>query len=189
MTTDTVRNEQRARLVHALARAGEGREEALSEIYDLTSAKLYGICLRILGDAQEAEDALQDVYVSVWRRAASFDAGRASPITWLATLARNRAIDRLRSGRRGGTSAPIEAAHDIADPGPDALMVLQASEDQARLTGCIAELEARAADAIRSAFFGGFTYAELAERASVPLGTMKSIVRRGLMKLKDCLER
>lgn len=161
----------------------------MREIFDLTSAKLYGICLRILSDAQEAEDALQEVYVSVWRRAASFEPGRASPITWLATLARNRAIDRLRSRRRAGTSAPIEAAHDIADPGPSALMSLEAAEDRARLNSCIGELEARSADAIRSAFFGGLTYAELAEGASVPLGTMKSIIRRALMKLRDCLER
>ena len=189
MVTDDARSEQRARLVRALARAGEGREDALREIYDLTSAKLYGICLRILGDAQEAEDALQDVYVSVWKRAASFDSGRASPITWLATLARNRAIDRLRSSRRGGSPAPIEAASDIADPGPSALIALEASEDRARLSSCIGELEERSAAAIRSAFFGGFTYAELAERSAMPLATMKSIVRRALMKLKDCLER
>jgi RNA polymerase sigma factor (sigma-70 family) len=189
MATDGARNEQRERLVRALARASEGREDSLREIYDLTSAKLYGICLRILGDAQEAEDALQDVFVSVWKRAGSFDAARASPITWLATLARNRAIDRLRSSRRGGAAAPIEAAYDIADPAPSALMALEASEDRARLTGCIGELETRSADAIRSAFFGGFTYAELADKAGVPLGTMKSVVRRALMKLKDCLER
>lgn len=189
MAMDAARNEQRERLVRALASAAEGREDSLREVYDLTSAKLYGICLRILGDAQEAEDALQDVYVSVWKRAGSFDSSRASPITWLATLARNRAIDRLRSSRRGGAAAPVEAAHDIADPAPSALMALEASEDRARLTGCIGELEVRFAAAIRSAFFGGFTYAELADKAGVPLGTMKSIVRRALMKLKDCLER
>jgi RNA polymerase sigma factor (sigma-70 family) len=189
MAAEDVRSEQRARLVRALARAGEGRDDALHEIYDLPAAKLYGICLRILGDAEEAEDALQDVYVSVWKRAASFDASRASPITWLATLARNRAIDRLRSRRRGGVVAPVEAALDIADPEPSALTALEASEDRARLNGCIGELEARAAAAIRGAFFGGFTYAELAEQAAMPLATMKSIVRRALMKLKDCLER
>src|SRR4030095_4109354 len=134
---DQVRNEQRARWVRALQRAGEGREDSMREIFDLTSAKLYGICLRILSDAQEAEDALQEVYVSVWRRAASFEPGRASPITWLAAFARHRAIDRLRSRRRAGTSAPIEAAHDIADPGPSALMSLEGGADRARLHRCL----------------------------------------------------
>src|SRR4051812_39696296 len=116
MSTDAVRDAQRERLVRALERAGQADEASLREIYELTSAKLFGICLRILGDTQEAEDALQDVYVSVWRRAASFDASRASPITWLATLARNRAIDRLRSSRRAGTSEPPEAAAQVPDP-------------------------------------------------------------------------
>lgn len=179
----------RARLVRALARTGEGSEDSLREVYDLTSAKLYGICLRILGDAQEAEDTLQDVYVTVWRRAASFEPGRASPITWLATLARNRSIDRLRNRRRTAGTVPVEAASDVADPGPGALALLEAGEDRSRLAACIGELESRSADAIRSAFFGGYTYAQLAERASVPLATMKSTIRRALIRLKDCLER
>ena len=91
--------QERQALLAALDRVAGGSEAALAEVYDRTSAKLFGICLRILGDRGEAEDALQEVYVSVWRRAGSFDASRASPITWLATLARNRAIDRLRVGR------------------------------------------------------------------------------------------
>lgn len=175
--------------MRALSRVSEGRQEALREIYDLTSAKLFGICLRILGDRQEAEDALQDVYLSVWRRAASFDRERASPITWLATLARNRAIDRLRVLKRGGAKVPVTDALELADPADDALARLQSSEDRQRLMACIAELEARSAAAIRGAFFGGATYAELAAGAEVPLGTMKSTVRRSLMKLKACLER
>jgi RNA polymerase sigma-70 factor (ECF subfamily) len=179
----------RSRLSDALARAGRGSQSALAEIYEATSAKLFGICLRILGDRGEAEDALQDIYLNVWRRAGSFDAERASPITWLATLARNRSIDRLRAngGRRG--SEPIEAALDVADPSPDAAASLEASQSSARLSGCIGELETRKAEAIRTSFFEGATYAELAERSDVPLGTMKSWIRRGLLQLKECLER
>ena len=177
----------RRQLSDALARAAGGNQSALSEIYEATSAKLFGICLRILRDRAEAEDALQEIYLNVWRKAASFDAERASPITWLATLARNRAIDRLRAGglRR---SEPIEFAAGIADPSPDAATVLEAAETSGRLTGCLEELEGRRADAIRTAFFGGATYAELAERGGVPLGTMKSWIRRSLLQLKDCLE-
>lgn len=189
MAADQDRDRQRARLARALALTGEGREDSLREVYDLTSTKLYGICLRILGDAEEAEDALQEVYVSVWRRAATFDGTRASPITWLATLARNRAIDRLRSSRRAGVPEPVEAAAEIPDPAPDALAGLEATQDRNRLMGCIGELEGRSANAIRQAFFGGLTYGELAERAGVPLGTMKSWIRRALLKLKACLER
>ena len=171
-----------------MARAGRGSQSALAEIYEATSAKLFGICLRILHDRAEAEDALQDIYLNVWRKAGSFDAERASPITWLATLARNRSIDRLRAGgvRR---SEPVEAASGIADPSPDAAALLESAETGSRLTGCIDELEAQRADAIRTAFFGGATYVDLADRSGVPLGTMKSWIRRGLLQLRECLER
>jgi len=179
----------RASLSAALQRVALGEKQALESVYDATSSKLYGICLRILRDRQEAEDVLQDVYLGVWRRAGSFDPARASPITWLATLARNRAIDRLRSLRRAGRTDPVEAAFDLPDPSPDALAALEQREDSRRLAGCLGELEQRASAAIRAAFFGGFTYSELAERSGVPLGTMKSWIRRGLEKLKDCLQR
>jgi len=180
---------ERQQLVDALERIGAGDEGALGEVYDRTSAKLFGVCLRILGDRGEAEDALQEVYVSVWRRAGSFDASRASAVTWLATLARNRAIDRLRAAGRPCATAPIEAALAMPDTADDALALLEAGEDRARLTGCIEELETRQSGAIRAAFFDGYTYAELAAREDVPLATMKSWVRRGLLRLRECLER
>lgn len=180
---------RRASLAAALGRVAGGEQSALGEVYDATAAKLFGICLRILGDREEAEDALQEVYVSVWRQAGRFDAGRASPITWLATLARNRAIDRLRSRRRSGEAQPVEAALNIADEAPDALANLEARQDRERLSACIGELERKTAEAIRTAFFGGLTYGELAASMEVPLGTMKSWIRRGLIKLKECLER
>lgn len=173
----------------AIERVSEGSETALAEVYDRTSAKLFGICLRILGDRGEAEDALQEVYVSVWRRAGSFDASRASAITWLAALARNRAIDRLRAAGRPRPTAPIEQGLEVADKGDDALTLLEADEERSRLTHCLGELDATASDAIRSAFFDGFTYAELATRAGVPLATMKSWIRRGLIRLRGCMER
>jgi RNA polymerase sigma-70 factor (ECF subfamily) len=182
-------NEARRTLSEALARVGGGSEAALREVYQSTSAKLFGLILRILNDRGEAEDALQEVYVSVWRRASSFDPARASPVTWLAAIARNRAIDRLRASGRPRPAEPIEAAAGVADGGEDALSRLEAGEDRARLVGCVEELEARQAAAIRSAFFGGLSYPELAERAGVPLGTMKSWIRRGLLRLRDCLDR
>lgn len=188
MQPDAKWEQQRSRLVNALVGAGQGREACLREVYDLTSAKLFGICLRILGDRQDAEDVLQEVYVTVWRRAAMFEADRSSPITWLSTLARNRAIDRLRSRRRQGSAEPVEAAFGLADPSPGALAGLETAEDRGRLVHCIEELEQRSADAIRNAFFAGLTYSELADRAGVPLGTMKSWIRRALMKLKACLD-
>jgi RNA polymerase sigma-70 factor (ECF subfamily) len=170
-------------------KVADGSRSALAEVYGKTSAKLFGICLRILGSRSEAEDVLQDVYINVWRKAGTFDPARASPITWLAALARNRAIDRLRAARSRGGTEPIEAAGEIVDDGEDALSRLEAMEEGRQLSTCIEELEARQAGAIRSAFFEGFSYSELAARSEVPLGTMKSWVRRGLLRLRECLER
>jgi RNA polymerase sigma factor (sigma-70 family) len=178
----------RSQLSAALARIAAGDRAALRIVYQDTSAKLFGVCLRILNDRSEAEDVLQEVYLTVWRKAGSFDPTRASPITWLVAIARNRAIDRLRAGAAGRRMEPIESAEGVQDPAPGALDVVAAGQEHARLAGCMGELEVRQAAAIRAAFLDGNTYEELAARMSVPLGTMKSWIRRGLLKLRACLE-
>ena len=178
----------RSQLAAALVRAAGGDRAALRQIYQDTSAKLFGVCLRILNDRSEAEDVLQEVYVTVWRKAATFDPGRASPITWMVAIARNRAIDRLRASAVSRRMEPIEAADAVGDPAPAALERVELAQQHQRLAGCLDELEPRHATAIRSAFLDGATYEELAARMSVPLGTMKSWIRRGLLKLRACLE-
>ena len=160
--------------------------DSLKSLYEQTSAKLYGICLRLLREEGEAQDVLQDVYLVVWRKAGMFDETRASPITWLATIARNRAIDRLRSRRVPAEN--IESAPEIADESPSSFEVLEQAEDALRLRRCLDQLEERARKMIRTAFFEGATYPELAEREGVPLPTMKSWIRRGLQRLRGCLE-
>jgi RNA polymerase sigma-70 factor, ECF subfamily len=178
----------RSQLAAALVRAAGGDRAALRQIYQDTSAKLFGVCLRILNDRSEAEDVLQEVYVTVWRKAATFDPGRASPITWMVAIARNRSIDRLRATSMSRRTDPIEAADAVSDPAPAAVERLELAQQHQRLAGCLEELEARHSAAIRAAFLDGATYEELAARMSVPLGTMKSWIRRGLLKLRACLE-
>jgi RNA polymerase sigma-70 factor (ECF subfamily) len=179
----------RSLIVAALARIPGGDRAALQTVYRLTSAKLFGVCLRILGERSEAEDVLQEVFVTVWRKAADFDAARASPMTWLIAITRNRAIDRLRASRQSRHMAPIEAADDVADAAPIADSVLESTQDTARLHGCLDELATHERAALRGAFFDGNTYEDLAARMTVPLGTMKSWIRRAMIKLKACLER
>lgn len=164
-----------------------GDRRALSDLYSHTSPKLYGICVRLLGSEAEAEEVLQDVYLTVWNKADRFDPDKASPITWLAVLARNKAIDRLRVRRL--RTDPIESAGEVADEQPSALDVLEHAEDRDRLGACLDELDEQQRSMIRSAFLDGLTYPELAEREGVPLGTMKSWIRRGLQRLRGCLER
>lgn len=177
------------RLAAALTSVGRGDRAALREVYDLTAAKLFGICIRICGERASAEDVLQTVYIKVWERAGQFDATRASPITWLSTIARNGAIDWRRSvaGRAARNSLPEQAALAVADDTPRADVSLVAAEEGEQLHRCLDELEDRTRLCIRAAFFDGSTYAELAARENVPLGTMKSWIRRGLLRLKDCL--
>ena len=117
--------DSRRLLVNTLARVAAGERNALQTTYRLTSAKLFGVCLRILHDRAEAEDVLQEVYLTVWQKAADFDASRASPMTWLITIARNRSIDRLRASGQSRRMQPIEDAGEIADAAPLAESMLE----------------------------------------------------------------
>jgi RNA polymerase sigma factor (sigma-70 family) len=175
-------------LATALGRVATGDRNALQTVYRLTSAKLFGVCLRILGERSAAEDALQEVYMTVWRKAAQFDAGVASPMTWLIAIARSRAIDLVRSRGSSRKTEPLDAAAELADDAPMADSTMQTAQDQARLYQCLGGLADHERTALRGAFFDGNTYEELAERMKVPLGTMKSWIRRAMLKLKSCLE-
>ena len=177
---------RRDELAGMLEAVAHGDRSAFSRLYDRTSSKLYGIGLRLLGSEAEAEDLLQDVYVTVWQKADRFDAAKASPITWLAVLARNKGIDRLR--RRSTKSEPIEAAAHVEDDGPLPFELVDRRQEAGRLSDCLDELEERPRAMIRAAFLDGATYPELAEREGVPLGTMKSWIRRAMQRLRGCLE-
>ena len=160
---------------------------AFDTLYRQTSAKLFGVCLRVLNDRAEAEEALQEVYVKVWTKADRFAVSELSPMSWLIAVARNHSIDRLRQRRR--PTEDIDEAVAVADPnpGPEALAVIGDQRD--RVFACLEELEEDRAAAVRGAYIMGESYAELAERHSVPLNTMRTWLRRSLMKLRECLER
>ena len=145
----------RALIAAALARIPADDCAALQTVYRLTSAKLFGVVLRILGERSEAEDVLQEVYVTVWRKAADFDAARASPMTWLIAIARNRAIDRLRASRASHRMESIEAAAELADDAPAADSALASAQQNARLHECLGGLADHERNTLRAAFFDG----------------------------------
>jgi RNA polymerase sigma-70 factor (ECF subfamily) len=172
-------------MLQAVAR---GDRAAFEGLYRATSAKLFGVCLRILPKRSDAEEVLQEAYTTIWRKAGSYDAALASPITWLVMVARNKAIDRVRSGDGERMLEPIDAAGDIADGGAPMAASVEADDDRRRLDRCLGELDAARQRLVRTAFFDGATYEELAARCGAPLGTVKSWIRRSLLKLKACLE-
>jgi RNA polymerase sigma-70 factor, ECF subfamily len=168
-----------------LARIALGDRQAFGRLYERTSAKLFGVCLRVLKNRSEAEEALQDVYVKIWQRAGQYVAGGNSPISWLVVIARNHALDRLRA--RKPAAADIDAALDIADTGPDPEQAAVEAGERSRIDHCLDQLEPDRAQAVRGAYLDGYSYQELAERFEIPLNTMRTWLRRSLLKLKECL--
>jgi len=189
MTDETDIAAARERLRDTLVAVAGGDRAAFATLYKLTSAKLFGVCLRILGKQRDAEDVLQETYTTVWHKAGLYDPERASPITWLVMIARNKAIDRARADGGEPHAAPIELAADIGDTAAEPAASAEAADSGRRLDDCLKTLEARQRQLIRTAFFEGVTYENLAMRSNAPLGSIKSWIRRGLMKLKACLER
>ena len=179
--------DERDELSQLLARVAVGNQGAFAELYRRTSAKLFGVCLRMLVDHGEAEEVLQEIYTTVWRRAQSFDATRASAITWLMALARNKVIDRLRQRHEHAPSHQVDL-DGLVDDQPGPATQAEASQEYRRLQQCLEALEPRQRQSVRAAFFSGATYSELAMRCQVPLGTMKSWIRRGLLQLRTCLD-
>ncbi len=184
----------------ALARVALGDRAAFATLYRQTSAHLLGVVLRIQKDRAQAEDVLQEVYVNVWRAAQGFDAGRSQPLTWLTSIARNRAIDSLR--RRQSEPPTVSTSmgsqeqddehdmlQDLATPDAGPLERLGQAADARALRGCMGALSGEQQQSLALAFYQGLSHAEVAEHLRQPLGTVKSWVRRALQSLKTCLER
>jgi RNA polymerase sigma-70 factor (ECF subfamily) len=169
-----------------IARVALGDRVAFSRLYDATSAKLFGVCLRILNNRASAEDALQESFMKVWRNADRYRSNGMSPMTWLITIARNTAIDRLRRRRASGPEDVIEQVPDSA-PTPEASAIAQSEAE--RIVACLKELDEPRAAAVRGAYLDGLSYADLADKLSVPLNTIRTWLRRSLIALQACMQR
>jgi RNA polymerase sigma factor (sigma-70 family) len=182
-----------------LARTALGDRAAFGALYDRTSGHLFAVVLRIQRDRALAEDLLQEIYVNVWKAAGGFDAARSQPMTWLTSIARNRAIDSLRRA----TTQPMllsatrddnddddspDAVERHADDSPGPLDLLNAACDARELHRCIDDLSPSQRQSVALAFYDGLSHAEVAEHLHEPLGTVKSWLRRALQALKQCLD-
>ena len=186
-------------LADALARIALGDRAALATLYRMASAHLFGVILRIQPDRALAEDLLQDIFINIWRAAQGFDALRSQPMTWLTSIARNRAIDSLRRRKTevatvsthavddDGDEHDLLAAQPAADGGPLDLLLQAAAARQ--VTHCVGELSSEQQQCVALAYYQGYSHTEVAQHLTQPLGTVKSWVRRALLALKDCLQR
>ncbi len=189
-------SERSLELSRLLARAGLGDRAAFATLYDKTSAHLLGVVLRIHRDRAQAEDILQEVYVNVWRAAQSFDAAQSQPLTWLTSIARNRAIDSLRRTQTqpqfqtqfSNTDEDPDVYDTVASDQPGPLDLLSRATDARALSSCMKGLSAQQRQSVALAFFDGLSHAEVAHNMRQPLGTVKSWVRRALLSLKSCLD-
>jgi len=177
--------ETAAEIADLLARCALRDRAAFKTLYGRTSAKLYGVTLRILRDRSEADEALQEVYVKIWQRADKYVPGGYSPISWLVAVARNHSLDVLRARKPQGED--IDLALDVADAGPNPEQAEAARGERSRIDNCLGQLDEEKADAVRGAYLDGYSYEELATRHKVPLNTMRTWLRRSLMKLRECL--
>jgi len=187
-------------LSRLLGRAGLGDRAAFATLYERTSSHLYAVVLRINRDRAQAEDILQEVYVNVWRAARSFDAAQSQPLTWLTSIARNRAIDSLRRGQTqprlqtqgvagSGADGEDEDVYDtVADDAPGPLDLLSRASEARALGECMDKLGALQRQSLALTFYQGLSHAEVAQQLRQPLGTVKSWVRRALLTLKSCLQ-
>jgi RNA polymerase sigma-70 factor, ECF subfamily len=181
-------NEDLARL---LAKVALRDRAAFEQVYHATCAHLLGVAFRILNQRERAEEVLQEAFMNVWHNAAGFNAAVASPMTWLINIVRNKAIDTLRSGKteRASTIALDDEAFEVAgDEAQQPQHLLDESLAKLKIDGCMSELGASQRQALALAYYRGMVHTEIAASLNAPLGTVKAWVRRGLDKLKSCLE-
>ena len=188
-TGDSMESRARDReLISFVQRIARQDQAALAALYDSTNRLIYGLILRVLGDSSTAEEVLLDVYTQVWRQAASYDTGRGSPLAWLTTIARSRAIDRLRSGWQDQhRKEPLDLLTDRETSAANPEEMTVASERQRFVRSALISLSPEQREVIELAYYGGLSHSEIAARLNQPLGTVKTRTRLGMIKLREAL--
>ncbi len=170
-----------------LQRIAQGDQTALADLYDATNALAFGLALRILGDRAIAEDVLVEVYSQVWGQAQTYDAQRGTPLSWLLTVTRSRAIDALRSRQRVQRIEPLETAVDAPDGTPGPEDILGTAERRRVVSQALANLSPDQRQVIEMAYYSDLSHSEIALRLGQPLGTVKTRIRTGLLRLRELL--
>lgn len=168
-------------------------EQALRELYDLTSTKLFGLAVRVVGNREWAEDVLQEAFLTVWRSAGDYRSTLSPPMAWMGMVVRSRGLDflRRRTSERADTTLELDEAisETVAGDGADPMDTTQASEQAWALHECLRKMEARQREVVSLAYLRDLSHSELAEQLKLPLGTVKTWIRRGLDQLRGCMAR
>ena len=187
MTTSPEQNQRLQEWLAAAARRDAGAHAAFALLYQNTSAKLFGVALRILRREDWAEEVLQECYVNIWNHSANYQLQLSAPMTWMTSIVRNRCLDWLRRPHKEDATDDNAVFDAVESPEPGPLAQLEQATEARAIAACLGRLEEKQQRAVRIAFYEGLTHTELAEKMGEPLGTVKTWVRRGLTKLKDCL--
>ncbi len=176
-------------LEHLLARCALGDRNAFARLYAISSAHLYPLVLRTVRHPEVAAEVLQEAYVKIWRSAADFRPDVAKPMTWMGRIARNQAIDTLRRAQsRPQSDESVDDLAWLADTGDGPDTQVANADEAVRVHRCLEVLDGKQRDAVLLAFFNDLSHDQVAERLGSPLGTVKSWIRRGLLRLRECLE-
>ncbi|UOT03197.1 sigma-70 family RNA polymerase sigma factor [Rhodococcus opacus] len=185
--TGVDRDTENVTLTALLARIAQGERDAFSDFYERTSARVYGMVLRVLRDPGYSEETTQEVYLQVWNNAEKFDPKQGSPLSWLITLAHRRAVDRVRSEQSGTEREAAYGASSWYGPFDAVSEEVTRRGDTSDVVDCLGTLTEVQQRTVVLAYYGGLTYREVSERLSVALPTVKSRIRDGLIRLKQCL--
>ena len=196
---DPLQDQQLIALIDRIAARSDGGarqadgEAALRELYDLTSSRLYGVALRVVTNREWAEDVLQETYLNIWRIAGDYRASLSPPLAWMGVIVRSRALDflRRRTSERADSALELNDAisETVAGDSPDPLDTSQASEQAWALHECLRKLEARQREVVSLAYLRDLSHSELAGQLKLPLGTVKTWIRRGIEQLRGCMAR
>jgi len=176
-----------AYLADLLKRSSRGDEAAFAELYDATSSRAFGLAVRVLRDRAQAEEVTQESYLDCWRHAARFDVAKGSAISWLLTIVHRKAVDRVRSAEASGRRDAAYGHREMAVPHDETAESATASLDAVRVRTALADLTTKQREAVELAFLGGYTHTEVASMLDLPIGTAKTRIRDGLIRMRDAL--
>jgi RNA polymerase sigma-70 factor (ECF subfamily) len=179
--------ELRSRVSALMAAVASGSENAFADLYDAVAPVVYGVAQRVIRQAEQAEEVTQEVLLEVWQHSTRYDPARGSALSWVLTIAHHRAVDRVRSAQSRRTREQLIGQRELDRDHDQVIETVEHRAETDALKDCIDELTELQRESVTMAYFGGYSYPEVADRLRTPLGTVKTRMRDGLIRLRDCM--